>query len=97
MAPVLPRFANYKGLSLRMQYQFDNPTCGTYSVFESHSRDVTGYPTLEGKKQKQQRRLSRTVSVSAVVHLYSCSTKDQKKVSGDQEIPQLHAAVKDQA
>ena len=36
------------GLSLRMQYQFDNPTCGTYSVFDSHSRDVTGNPTPEG-------------------------------------------------
>ena len=35
------------GLSLRMQYQFDNPTCGTYSVFESHSRDITGNPTSE--------------------------------------------------
>ena len=33
MASDLPRFANYMGLSLRMQYQFDNPTCGTYSVF----------------------------------------------------------------
>ena len=36
------------GLSLRMQYQFDNPTCRTYSVFDSHSRDVTGKPTPEG-------------------------------------------------
>ena len=35
-------------LSLRMQYQFDNPTCRTYSVFDSHSRDVTGNPTPEG-------------------------------------------------
>ena len=48
MALDLPRFANYMGLSLRMQYQFDNPTCGTYPVFESHSRDVTGYPSPEG-------------------------------------------------
>ena len=35
-------------LSLLMQYQFDNPTCGTYSVFDSHPRDVTGNPTPEG-------------------------------------------------
>ena len=48
MASDLPRFANYIGLSLRMQYHFDNPTCGTYSVFDSHSRDVTGNPTPEG-------------------------------------------------
>ena len=48
MASDLPRFANYMGLSLRMQYQFDNPTCGTYSVFDSHSRDVTRNPTPEG-------------------------------------------------
>ena len=48
MASDLPRFANYMGLSLRMQYQFDNPTCETYSVFNSHSRDVTGNPTPEG-------------------------------------------------
>ena len=48
MASGLPQFANYTGLSLRMQYQFDNPTCGTYSVFDSHSRDVTGNPTPEG-------------------------------------------------
>ena len=48
MASDLPRFANYMGLSLRMQYQFDNPTCGTYSVFDSHSRDVTGNPTPGG-------------------------------------------------
>ena len=26
----------------------DNPTCGTYSLFDSHSRDVTGIPTPEG-------------------------------------------------
>ena len=26
----------------------DNQTCGTYSVFDSHSRDVTGNTTLEG-------------------------------------------------
>ena len=45
---MLPRFANYMGLSLRMQYQFDNPTCGTYSVFDSHSRDVTRNTTPEG-------------------------------------------------
>ena len=48
MASDLPRFANYMGLSLRMQYQFDNPTCGTYPVFDSHSMDVTGNPTPEG-------------------------------------------------
>ena len=48
MASDLPRFANYMGLSLRMQYQFDNPTYGTYSVFDSHSRDVTGNPKPEG-------------------------------------------------
>ena len=48
MASDLPRFSNYMGLSLRMQYQFDNPTCGTYSVFESHSRDVTEKSTPEG-------------------------------------------------
>ena len=95
MASDLPRFANYIGLSLRMQYQFylihgistnrlddteclsvsiqegiqsgftvsnfllltldditvtliDNPKCGTYSVFDSHSRDVTGITTPEG-------------------------------------------------
>ena len=48
MASDLPRFANYMGMSLRIQYQFDNPTCGTYSVFDSHSRDVTGYPTSDG-------------------------------------------------
>ena len=47
MASDLPRFANYMGLSLSMRYQFDNPTCGTYSVFASHSRDVTGNPTPE--------------------------------------------------
>ena len=41
----LPGFANYMGLSLSMQYQFDNPTCGTYSVFDLHTRDVTGNPT----------------------------------------------------
>ena len=29
MASDLPRFANYMGLSLRMQYQLDNPTCGS--------------------------------------------------------------------
>ena len=49
------------------------------------------------KYKKQQQRLSLTLSVSAVVHLYSFSTKDQKKVSGDQEIPQSHTADKDQA
>ena len=27
---------------------FDNPTCGTYSVFDSQSTDVTGNPTPEG-------------------------------------------------
>ena len=43
-----PLFANYMGLSLRMQYQFDNPTCGTYSVFVSHFRDVTRNTTPEG-------------------------------------------------
>ena len=48
MASDLPRFANYMGLSLRMQYRFDNPTRGTYSVFDSHSSDVTGNPTPEG-------------------------------------------------
>ena len=48
MASDLPRFANYMGLSLRMQYQFDNPTCVTYSVFDLHSRDVTRNPTPEG-------------------------------------------------
>ena len=48
MASDLPRFANYMGLSLRMQYQFDNLTCGTYSVFDSHSRDVTGNPSPGG-------------------------------------------------
>ena len=26
----------------------DNPTCGTYPVFDSHSRDVRGNPTPEG-------------------------------------------------
>ena len=26
----------------------DIPTCGTYSVFDSHSRDVTGNPTPDG-------------------------------------------------
>ena len=39
---------HYMGLSLRMQYQFDNPACGAYSVFDLHSRDVTGNPTPEG-------------------------------------------------
>ena len=48
MASDLSRFANFMGLSLRMQYQFDNPICGTSSVFDSHSRDVTGNPTPEG-------------------------------------------------
>ena len=48
MASDLPQFANYMGLSLRMQYQFDNPTCETYSVFHSHSMDITGNPTPEG-------------------------------------------------
>ena len=48
MASDLPRFANYMGLSLYMQYQFDKLTCGTYSVFDSHSRDVTGNPAPEG-------------------------------------------------
>ena len=47
MATDLSRFANYMGLSLRMQFQFYNSTCGTYSVFDSHSRDVTGNPTQE--------------------------------------------------
>ena len=49
-------------------------------------------------KQKTKHRLSRTLSVSAVVHLYlySFSTKDQKKVSGDQEMPQSHTADQDQ-
>ena len=31
-----------------MPYQFDNPKCETYSVFDSHSRNVTGNPTPEG-------------------------------------------------
>ena len=48
MASDLPRFSNNMGLSLRMQYQFDNPTCRTYSVFESHSREVTENITPEG-------------------------------------------------
>ena len=48
MISDLPRFANYMGLSFRMQYQFDNPTYRTYSVFGSHSRDGTGNPTPEG-------------------------------------------------
>ena len=48
-------------------------------------------------KQKTKHRLSGTLSVSAVVHLYSFSTKDQKKVSGDQEMPQSHTADQDQA
>ena len=40
---------------------------------------------------------SRTLSVSAVVLIFSFSTKDQKKVSGDQEMPQSHIADQDQA
>ena len=44
----LPRFANYMGLSFRMQYQFDNPTYRTYSVFGSHSRAVKRNPTPNG-------------------------------------------------
>ena len=48
-------------------------------------------------KQKTKHRLSRTLSVSAVVHLNYFSTKDQKKVSGDQEMPQSHTADQDQA
>ena len=95
MASNLPRFANYKGLLLRIRYQFDmmhgvsrnrlddsevlsvsiqegiksgfivsdfllpildaitvalsyNRTYRTYSVFDLHSRDVTGNPTPEG-------------------------------------------------
>ena len=48
-------------------------------------------------KKKQQQCLSRTLSVSGVVHLYTFTTKDQKKVSGDKEIPQSHTADKDQA
>ena len=42
-------------------------------------------------------QLFTSMSVSTVVHLYSFSTKDQKKVSGDQEMPQSHAADQDQA
>ena len=48
MAADLLRFANYIGLSLRMQNQFDNRTCGIYSVFDSHVRDATRNPTPEG-------------------------------------------------
>ena len=48
MISDLPPFANYMGLSFRMQYQFDNPTYRTYSVFGLHSRDCTGNPTPEG-------------------------------------------------
>ena len=33
---------------------------------------------FEQNKKQQQHRLSRTLSVSAVVHLYSFSTNDQK-------------------
>ena len=45
MASDLPQLSNYMGLSFRMQYQFES---GTHSVFDSHSRDVTGNPTPEG-------------------------------------------------
>ena len=44
MASDLPQLSNYMELSLRMQYQFES---GTYSIFDSHSRDVTGNPTPE--------------------------------------------------
>ena len=44
------------------------------------------------KTATKKHRLSRTLSVSAVVHLYSFSTKDQKTSEYDQEIPQSHTA-----
>ena len=45
----------------------------------------------------KKKSLSRTLSVSTVVHLYSFSTIPEIEVSGDQEIPQSHTADQDQA